>query len=196
MDEKTQKWAEPNATMCLIFAVFAGCFWAMMTGQVKPEASLIVGVIQISVLPSYLVLSTILLKNNDGLNGNLFSYFCVFFSAVGGATSLVSYFANIYGWPIDASILGLVWLYIGLMVGFALPAFKTAPWSFFVLLVLTAVGLVLMGLITIGLLPASLTNLTGWIFGLCSMMGLYFAITMHVSFAGVTYPLGKPFFKE
>lgn len=196
MEENNQNWAAPNATMCLIFAVFAGCFWAMMTGQVKPESSLIVGVIQLSVLPCYLVLATILLKNKDGLNGNMFSYFCVFFSAVGGATSLINYFAAIYAWPIDATILGLVWLYVGLMLGFALPAFKTAPWSFFVLLVLTAVGLVLMGFVTLGFLPASLMNMTGWIFGACSVMGLYFAITMHVAFGGVTYPLGKPFFKE
>lgn len=193
--KEEQQWAHAMPTLYLIFSIFSAMFWALMTGFVKPEAALLCSVIQIAVYPSYLVGATILLKNKDGFSGNVFFYFCAFFSSVSGATGIVTYFANLYGWPIDASIMGIVWLWIGIMLGFSLPGSKGEPWIFFVISLLTVVGLLSMGLTTLGILPASITKPTGWLFGVISLMGLYVAVAQHVEFAGLKFPLGKSLFK-
>jgi len=193
--ENNQKWASAGPSLNLIFGVFCVLFWVSLCGFVKPEALFFLGLVQVFCFPGYFFASLLMLKDNDGFGGNVFYIFATFFALVSGMINVISYLAPIYHWPIDPTIFGYVWLYVGIYLAITLLGFKKAPWPVFLMVLLAAVVLLLLGVVGIGLISASYSVIAGWILLAIGVIGMYLAVAGQLGFAGINLPSGKPLFK-
>lgn len=193
--ENKQRWASATPTMTLIFSMLAMMFWANFMGYLKPEAALLLGVIQVGIFPAYLIGAVILLKEGDALNGNVFFYFATWFGFVAGLINIVTYFAPIYNWAIDPRITGYFWLWAAVMLYGSLPAYRKVPWVFFTVLFCAATALLLIALTSLELVPVVFNIAAGWCLFVVGVFGLYLAVAGLLENVGIILPQGKPFFK-
>lgn len=192
--ENNQKWASAAPTMTLMFSMLGLMFWAIFVGLLKPEAALLLGVIQVGIFPAYLIGGIILLKEGDGLNGNVFYYFSTYFGLCAGLYNLVTYFAPIYHWAIDPRIMGYFWLCASIMLFGSLLGYKKVPWVFFSVLFFAALALFILGFTALGLLPLVFNLVAGWCLFIVGIFGLYLAVAGLLENADIKLPLGRPFF--
>lgn len=196
---ENRKWASAQPTMTMMFSVMCMIYWAWMIGILKPEAQLFIGIIQLALYPSYIIAAIIELKGGDGLSGNVYYYFATFFGAASGAVNIVSYFAGIFGWPVDPSVMGFIWIWIGVMLAGILPAYRKYGWIFFTLCAFAAISLLVLALVAFGIGPAAfmpiLNQISAWCLFLVGIEGLYLALAAHLETADIKIPTGKSLFK-
>jgi hypothetical protein len=196
MAEEQVKPASGGPTMTLIFSMLSFFFAANLGGLFKPAAGLYIGLIQIGIWPTYLIAANSMLRDGDGLYGNTFLYFATFFGLVPGLTSVFSYFAALHAWPLDPMVLGIMWIYVGLLLLCTLPGFKSVNAVFFLVLLFAGLGVFLLGLGMVGLLPASFyTKACVFSFGFVGIFGFYLCVDGFLSSVGIELPKGHAFFK-
>jgi len=195
MTSESGSYANPTASLTLFFSVLVIMFWAMMLGYLKPEAALTVGVIQLALYPAWLWAAAMILKNGDGLAGNLFLFFGAFLAGCSGAANVVAYFAQLHGWPLDPKVMGYLWLLTAVVLLAAVVAYRVAGWVFWTLLLFADLGLFLFALTTLGVGPAAtMIKVTAWVFLVVAVEGIYVAFVSYLALGGVRVSLGKPLF--
>jgi hypothetical protein len=190
------KWATAAPTLNLIFGMLSIMFAALFFGYLQPPAAFILGIIQIGVWPAYLIGSLLMLRSGDVVGGNTFFYFATFFGIVPGLVTLGTYFAGIYGWPFDPTILGIFWLSVGITLTLTIPAFAKAEALVFLVIAAAGFALDLIGLAYLFTDMADLFyRIAGALLFFVGFGGLYSAAAGILKGAGIHLPLGKPLFK-
>ena len=176
----------------MLALIFAASFF----GFLEPSAAFILGLLQIAVWPAYLIGAMLLLRTGDTVGGNTFFYFATFFGIAPGMITVGTYFAEIYGWPFDPTILGIIWLCVGLTLTFSLPGFAKGPSLTLLVISCAAIGIDFIGLGYLNVLPAVTANcIAGCFLTVTGIGGLYSAIAGILEGANIKLPLGKPLFK-
>jgi len=190
------EWASPTPTLNTLFAflcvIFAALFFQLVD---QPAVFLLFGLIQLGLFPAYFAGALILLKNGDMISGNIYLIFATFFTIVPGLTTLGIYFAQMQEWPIDVSILGYQWLFIGSVLAFCIPAFAKASKTFFILICCAASALVVLGLGYLGIISVPIyTAISGGLLFIVCVLVFYMIVSEVLGESGIDLPLGKPFF--
>ncbi len=195
----TPEFGYPGATLAFIFTNLSFIFWANLMGFLGDGAGLAIGAIQCGVFGGYICGSIILLKKGLAFEGNVFMVFASFFGGVGGLTNIIGAVAHFVGMPFSNAVPGICWLLCGVFLIAILPGTRTAPKAGFLFYIFGGVGLIFMGLLTLGVLGGSVwTQIIAWsLFG-AGVCGLFVTISTMNGLGGVANmpPLGKPFFKE
>jgi hypothetical protein len=197
MDNQQQKWASAGPTLNLIFSILSLIFAGMFLGFLNESAAFILGLIQIGVWPTYLIGSVIMLQSGDMVGGNTFLYFATFFGLVPGLVTVGTYFAQMYGWPFDPTTLGIMWLSVGLILTFTLPAFAQTPSLNFAVLACAGIAIDFIGLGYLNIVPPSISNIiSGVLLAFVGIGGLYLSVAGILEGANIKIPVGKPLFKQ
>lgn len=149
----------------------------------------------ISVFPAYLIGAIVLLKRNDGINGNVFLVFATFFGSLAGITSVASYILTVMGIPFEMTPVSVCWILSGILLLGILPGIKNFPWTYFLIFGLEGVALVLYGIAGFGLLGSWWSSVVGWMFFVVGILGIYCSIVGMNETLGIKLPLGKSIFK-
>ena len=190
------KWAAPATTLCFIFTNLSFMFWLANTGYFGEGAGLILGLCQIGFFPAYIIGGVLLIKENDGWNGNIFMIFATFFGATAGITSAASYLLTVLNVTYDITPTNVCWILCGVLLIGSLPGIRDWPWTYFMIFFLAGVALILMGLGGFGILGAWSIPASGWVFLPVGILGIYCAIAGMNEHAGSPMPLGRPLFKK
>jgi len=186
--------AGPSGTF--IFSTLSFLFWAGNIGLFNEGGGIAIGMIQLGVFGAYVVVSTTLLSRGDSFAGNTFLVFCAVFGGVGGLTNVFSALAAAWNIPFDNTAVGIPFITSGLFLLLVLPGLKYAPKTDFLIYLLGGLGVTASGLVTMGVLPASLCPVIGWtLFGV-GVVAFYSFIAAMLAFLDVIIPVGKPFFKQ
>ena len=195
MSSEEKTWGNPTPAVTLFFAVLVIMFWAMMLGYLKPEAALLLGVIQLMLFAPWLVGAIVILKSGDAIGGTLFLYFSAFFAGCSGAINVVGYFAQVYNWPLDPRIAGYLWLFAAVMLLPALVTYRNAGWIFWTLVLFADIGLFLFAFVVLGIGPVvTMNKVAAWFFFVVAIEGLYMAAASYAALAGVPMYFGRSLF--
>ncbi len=187
--------ADSSATLCVIFSTLSILFWANLLGLLGTDAQIVLGLVQLGVIPAYHICSQNLFKNGMAFEGNIFMIFAALFGGVGGLLNTGEALCEWLGIPFSSITPGVVWLVSGIVIIASMPGARYNNKAGFLFYVFGGVGLVLMGLMVIGALPAFIKPLVAWLLfgaGICGYASFF--STMN-GYKGVHIPLGKPFFK-
>lgn len=170
-------------------------FWSQFMGISSPETTLFLGLIQIGCWPAYIIASVITLKRGDAVSGNCFMIFACCFGGIGGLTNLFAYLGGIWGWPLDNSIIGYVWIWSGIVVTAVVIAIREAPLVSFLTFLVAIPLLEIMGFVTLGYLTAPVwVAIAGWLCLAMAIGGIYSVVASFLGWSGINIPLGKPLF--
>lgn len=184
----------PGPTAAFIFSVLCFLFWASLLGWLGPGAALAIGILQLGAFFPYYIAAKSFFKTNDNLNGNIFFVFAVFFGFVGGLMNIGTYIVNVLNLPIDGRVTGIMWLAAASLLFFILPAGRKATKVFFLIYLLTAIGLLFLGLGILQVMGPIAFTLSGWTFFVVGVLAFYATIAIISGCSGIKLSLGKPFF--
>lgn len=184
----------PGPTAAFIFSTLCFIFWASLLGWLGTGATLAVGILQLGAFFPYYIAAKSFFKADDNLNGNIFFVFAVFFGFVGGLMNISTYVVNALNLSIDGRVAGIMWLLAAALLLFLLPAGRKATKVFFLIYLLTGIGLIFLGLGILQLMGPIAFKLSGWSFFVVGLLAFYAAISIISGCTGVKLPLGKSFF--
>ena len=189
--------AYPGPSLAFVFTNLSFLFWANLMGFLGDGAGLAIGAIQLGVFGTYLSCSLVLYKRGAAFEGNVFMVFAAFFGGAGSLLNIFGAIAHHVGMPIADSAGGICWLLCGVFLIAILPGARKSPKAGFLFYVFGGVGLVLMGLLTLGIIAGVWGKIVAWLLFGAGACGLCVTISGMNSFEGVNNmpPLGKPFFK-
>lgn len=189
--------AYAGATLAFCFTNFSYIFWAALLGFLGEGTGLAIGVIQVGVLGIYMAGAILLLKNGEAFEGNIFLIFAGFFGGAGGLSNIFGDLAAHWGMPFSGATAGVCWILSGILLLAVLPAVRKNPKTGFLFYIFGGIGLIVMGLTTLGILSAGWNTVAAWSFFIAGTCGLIVTISVMNGFMGVNNcpPLGKPFFK-
>lgn len=190
------KMADASTTIVFIFTMLCMMFWGQFSGFLSPETGLFLGLIQLACWPGYLIGSTIVLSRGDAISGNIYLIFSTCFGGIGGLVNLFTYLAGIWGWPADPSIVGITWIWAGLITLGATICIRKSPWVGFMVFLLAVFQLEIMGFVTLGILTAPVwSEIAKWLCLIIGIGGFYTAFAGLLAHAGINLPQGRPLFK-
>ena len=103
-------WATPGPAGLVALAMACFGFYAVLSGTVTKDAAPILGIWLIGGFVVQIVVALVELKGGHTTGGYVFLFFSAFFMLVGGLENVFKYYASIYGWKIDATLDGWLWL--------------------------------------------------------------------------------------
>lgn len=186
---------EPGPTMLFIFTMLTMMFWGMYTGFFDASAVLLLGLIQLACFPAYIFGGIAYILKGDSISGNTYLIFATCFGGIGGVSNLVSYISTLNGIPVESKIVGLVWLWSGLILIPIVASMRKGPSIPFVVFTLGALELILMGLMDLGFIPLAATNIVLVCFASVGIGGFYCSAVNLFSFGNIKLPLGRSLFK-
>ncbi len=133
------------------------------------------------------------LKLGNAAGGVTWLYFGAFF-ALGSALNYgTSFFASIYHWELDSSILGYEWAVLAIILILTTPIFvRYAPAAATISIVGADVGFASLSLIYCGYNGAIMLQLSRWAFFVAGLLGIVMAAGGILQSAGMAFPMGKP----
>jgi len=103
-------WANPGPAGLVALAVACFGFYALLSGTVKGTAVVVLGLWLLGGFVVQLSVALIELKNGHVTGGNVFLFFSSFLMLVGGMEFIFKFFAALYGWKVDFTMDGWLWL--------------------------------------------------------------------------------------
>ena len=139
----------------------------------------------------------LLLKSGSAFEGNVFLIFAGFFAGAGGLSNIFAGLSANLGWGFSSTAPGICWVLCGILLLAVIPAVRKNPKAGFIFYIFGGIGLIVMGLTTLGILSACWNTVAAWSFFIAGTCGLIVTISVMNDFCGVKNfpPLGKPFFK-
>ncbi len=186
--------ADASPTILFTFTMLTMMFLALGTGYLSGSALLLLGCIQIGVYPVYIYCATNAISRKDPISGNCFLIFASLFGGAAGLCNLASYFAGIFDWPVDGRIMGIVWIWSGLMLVPIVAAMRKGPSLPVAVFSSAAVMLVLFGVSSLGYFSEVLSPIVLVLQAFVGIGGFYICLASLFSMAEISLPLGKPFF--
>ncbi len=191
--EVTPKFGYTGTAICFIFGMLCIMFWGNMLGIFGPDAGIVIGFAQLGVFAAYHICAKGLYQNGLDFDGTIFMLFAALFGGVGGCFSVFGALCHHFGVPYNDMVPGVVWLLSGILLIALLPVVIKQPKCGFLFYLFGGVGLTIMGLVTLGLIPADLLVPAAWSVFAAGITGLYVCLSGLYGFAGKPLPLGKPF---
>jgi len=118
-----KEWANPTPAGLVGLAVACACFFALLTGMVKPSAMPLIGCWLIGGFVIQFVVALFDLKERNHAGGNTFLFFSAFFMLAGGLEMFFKWKAIEAGAPLDTTIDGFAWAVLMAVVWLWTPAF-------------------------------------------------------------------------
>jgi|GEM_PF-2254845 len=165
-----------------------------LIGLVTPAAALPIGIFAIAVGAINLIGAVFDHLNGESA-GNIGVVFGVLFFVTGaGVWNVVQYFAGLRGWPLDPTIIGWVYLWLGAILLLWAPVLFRAPYTLSLPVALLGVMVVVMGAVQLGWMPASLMTAVAYGFLVNAILYLYsaVAILINTTYQRAVLPLPAP----
>lgn len=180
----------------IAYSIATWIAWAALCGFVSSKALLFMACISLACTIPYLGAAITQLKLGNVAGGVTWLYFGSFFAFCSALTYAVNYFAGIYGWELDARILGYEWAVLALILILTTPIFlKYAPAAAAISVMAADVGLATLALIYWGINSTIILQLSGWSFFIAGLFGIVMAVGGILGGAGMKFPMGKPLLK-
>lgn len=168
-----QELGDPGPTMVFIFTMITMLFWGLYAGIFKGNTSLVIGLIQLACFPAYLTGAIIFFMKNDSVNGNAFLIFATLFGGVGGVCNIAAHFGQVYSWGLDGTLSAIPFIWGGISILPVLVLIRKAPALSFLVFAAAAIFLILIGFISLGLLPTFLNVVVKWLGLFVAVGGFY-----------------------
>ena len=130
-----QTWANPTPAGLVALASACACFFALLTGNVTPEAMPLIGCWLMGGFVVQITVALLDLKGGNHTGGNTFLFFCAFFMLTSGLEMFLKHRGLSAGAPLDGRIDGFAWAMLTLTTWLWTPAF----WKKFSLLSLIVI---------------------------------------------------------
>ncbi len=192
--ESSRVVADASPTILFTFTMLTMMFLALGTGYLNGSALLLLGCIQIGVYPVYIYCAANAINRKDPISGNCFLIFASLFGGAAGLCNLAFYFAGIFNWPVDGRIMGIVWIWSGVMLIPIVAAMRKGPSLPFAVFGSAALMLVLFGVSSFGYFSGVLSPLVSVLQAFVGIGGFYICLASLFAMAEIPLPLGKPFY--
>jgi hypothetical protein len=180
----------------IAYSIATWMAWAFLCGLVGPKALLFMACVSLACTIPYLVAAVSELKLGNGAGGVTWLYFGAFFAFCSSLCYFVNYFAPIYGWELDARILGFEWGILGITLILTTPIFlKYSPAAASISVIGADVGIAFLTLIYFGFTSPAVLNISGWGFFVAGLFGIVMTVGGILEAAGMKFPMGKPLMK-
>ncbi|MEM3853658.1 MAG: hypothetical protein QW606_05060 [Conexivisphaerales archaeon] len=180
----------------IAYSIATWIAWAALCGFVSSNALIFMACISLACTIPYLGAAITQLKLGNVAGGVTWLYFGSFFAFCSALTYAVNYFAGIYGWELDARILGYEWAVLALILILTTPIFlKYAPAAAAISVIAADVGLATLALIYWGVNSKIILQLSGWSFFIAGLFGIVMAVGGILGGAGLKFPMGKTLLK-
>jgi uncharacterized protein len=190
------KIADAGPAGWIAYSIATWIAWAFLVGFVTPKALLYMAAISLACTIPYLGAAITQLKLGNVAGGVTWLYFGGFFAFCSSLNYFIGYFAPIYGWELDARILGFEWAILGLTLIFTTPIFlKFAPAAASISVIGADIGIAALALIYWGIGGAAMAQISGWGFFVAGLLGTVMTIGGILDGAGMKFPMGKPLMK-
>jgi uncharacterized protein len=191
--EKTVQIADAGAGGWIAYSIATWMAWAFLVGYVNQNALLYMSCISLACTIPYMGAAITQLKLGNLAGGVTWLYFGAFFAFGSALNYFVSFFAPIYGWELDARILGYFWAILGLTLIFTTPIFlKYASAAASISVIGADIGIAALALIYWGIGGAMMLQISGWSFFVAGFFGIVMTIGEILAGAGMKFPMGKP----
>ena len=188
------KIADAGPAGWISYSIATWIAWALLCNFVDNKALLYMSAISLACAIPYMTAAITQLKLNNIAGGVTWMYFGAFFAFCSSLTYAINYFAPIYGWPLNAKVLGFEWIILAIVLIFTTPIFlKYSPLSASISVIAADVGLLTLALIYWGV--TSLVYISGWAFFVAGFFGIIMSIGGILEGAGMKFPMGKPILK-
>lgn len=187
------KIADAGPAGWIAYAIATWIAWAFLVGFVGPDALLYMACVSLACTIPYLGAAITQLRLGNVAGGVTWLYFGAFFAFCSALTYAVGFFAPIYGWQVDARILGFEWAVLSITLILSTPIFlKYTPAAAGISVVAADIGLVTLTLIYWGIGGAAIAYISGWAFFVAGLLGIVMAAGGILQAAGMKFPMGKP----
>ncbi|MGC9324347.1 MAG: hypothetical protein ACP5G0_06310 [Desulfomonilia bacterium] len=177
----------------IAYSIATWIAWAFLVGFVGPKALLFMACVSLACTIPYLGAAITQLKLGNVAGGVTWLYFGGFFAFCSALTYFVSYFAPIYGWELDARILGYEWAILGITLILTTPVFlKYAPAAASISVIGADIGIAALTLIYWGIGGGAMAQISGWGFFVAGLFGVVMTVGGILEGAGMKFPMGKP----
>ncbi|MBN2538938.1 MAG: hypothetical protein JXB09_02680 [Deltaproteobacteria bacterium] len=188
------KVGDAGAAGWLAYSIATWIAWPSLCGFVNGKALLLMAAVSLACTIPYLAAAITQLKLNNVAGGVTWMYFGAFFAFCSSITYAISYFAPIYGWELDARVLGYEWAVLAIVLILTTPIFlKYSPAAASISVVAADIGLATLALIYWGV--GGLALISGWAFFVAGLFGIVMAAGGILESAGMKFPMGKPLIK-
>ena len=188
------KVGDAGAAGWLAYSIATWIAWPSLCGFVSGKALLLMAAVSLACTIPYLAAAITQLKLNNVAGGVTWMYFGAFFAFCSSITYAISYFAPIYGWELDARVLGYEWAVLAIVLILTTPIFlKYSPAAASISVIAADVGLATLALIYWGV--TGLALISGWAFFVAGLFGIVMAVGGIFESAGMKFPMGKPLMK-
>jgi hypothetical protein len=188
------KVGDAGAAGWLAYSIATWIAWPSLCGFVNGKALLLMAAVSLACTIPYLAAAITQLKLNNVAGGVTWMYFGAFFAFCSSITYAISYFAPIYGWELDARVLGYEWAVLAIVLILTTPIFlKYSPAAASISVIGADVGLATLALIYWGV--GGLALVSGWAFFVAGLFGIVMAAGGILEGAGMKFPMGKPLIK-
>lgn len=196
MEEKKVFLGDPSPAMTFIFTMITGLFWAWFAGVYRGSVFLPIGVVQLACFPAYLIGAIIFYQRGESLLGIVFTIFATLFGGIGGLLNVVTHFGIIYNWGLDASVSAIPFIWGGISMIPVCYILRKIPLLTLLVYINVAVFLIVYGLVTLAVLPASLLVACKWMALFIAVAGLYTCLDGILQAGGCKgLPCGPSIFK-
>lgn len=185
---------DASPTILFTFTMLTMMFLALGTGYIHGEALLLLGCVQIGVYPVYIYCAKNAIDQKQTLSGNCYLIFASLFGGAAGLCNLATYFAGIMGWPLDGRLIGIVWIWSGLMLIPVVAAMRKGPWIPFVVFAAGGIMLVLFGISALGYASFLLNPIVAVMQAVVGIGGFYVFLANMFALGEISLPLGKTIF--
>jgi len=188
------KVGDAGAAGWLAYSIATWIAWPSLCGFVNGKALLLMAAVSLACTIPYLAAAITQLKLNNVAGGVTWMYFGAFFAFCSSITYAISYFAPIYGWELDARVLGYEWAVLAIVLIMTTPIFlKYSPAAASISVIGADIGLATLALIYWGV--GGLALISGWAFFVAGLFGIVMAAGGILEGAGMKFPMGKPLIK-
>lgn len=187
------KIADAGAAGWIAYAIATWMAWAFLCGFVNENALIYMAAISLACTIPYLGAAVTQLKLGNLAGGVTWLYFGSFFAFASAINYAIGYFGALYGWALDARILGYEWAILGIVLILTTPIFaKYSPAAATISVIGADVGIACLALVYFGV---NLAALSGWGFFVAGLFGIVMAAGGILEGAGMKFPMGKPLIK-
>jgi hypothetical protein len=184
------KIADAGAAGWIAYSIATWMAWALLCGFVKSEALIYMAAISLACTIPYLGAAITQLKLGNLAGGVTWLYFGSFFAFASAMNYAIGYFAPLYGWALDARILGYEWAILGIVLILTTPIFyKYSPAAATISVIGADVGIAGLALVYFGVDAAAIS---GWGFFVAGLFGIVMTAGGILEGAGMKFPMGKP----
>lgn len=193
--KEEKKIGTPLGACYFILSVQVLLSWAIYQGIFTADVYLLYGLFSLVAFIIYIGGGVIMLMRNEDYFGGLFILFGALFGGMYGLAYIAYFFAGIFGWALDATILGIPMFLSGIVIIPSLLEFRYGGWFEFTIWILMVIWLITGGIEYF--VGGQILFTVNKYLALISGLGVtYFTISEFMIEVGLKpLPMGKPLFK-